>query len=114
MKKLIFFYSLLVTYVYAAEPVISEAQLLAARSAGNTVYRKCILIPPVTKPQIAICKGLDSAYNSALSALNAPFPLVVSTSPSMYSWSPYDICRYEPSHFVFPPEGFPVCIALPI
>jgi hypothetical protein len=100
--------------LYAVTPVIDEAQLLAARSAGNAVFHGCIETPPVTPAQAGVCAGLYGTYVATLTALNAPYPLVSTTSPSPYSWSPYDICRFEPSHFVFPPEGFPICPALPI
>lgn len=99
---------------YAIAPVVDEAQLLAARSAGNAVFHGCIETPPATPAQAGVCAGLYGSYVATLTALNAPYPLVSTTSPSPYSWSPYDICRFEPSHFVFPPEGFPICPALPI
>lgn len=99
---------------YSIDPnaAFGEAQLATAKSAGSTVYYTCILTPPVTTAQELMCDGLYSTYKSALSALNAPYPILISSSPSIYSWSPYDICRYEGSHFVFPPTGgFPICIA---
>jgi hypothetical protein len=98
----------------AVVPAVDEAQLLATRSAGKTVYSSCILTPPVTNAQKLVCEGLYNTYKSALTLLNAPFPLIASIDPSPYTWSPYDICKYEPAHFVYPPEGgSPICPVLP-
>lgn len=97
-----------------AVPGSDEAELLAARAAGNSVYYTCITTPPITPEQITTCTILYTKYITTLTALNAPYPLTPTTSPSPYVWSPYDICQFEPSHFVFPPEGFPICPALPI
>lgn len=90
--------------------IIAEANLVAAHAAGMSVYNSCILIPPVTKPQIAICEGLQRSYYATLVSANAPLPLIINPYPSPYSWSPYDICRYEPSVLIFPAEGgTPIC-----
>lgn len=91
----------------------NEALIATAYSQGMVVYDSCILIPPVTKPQKAICAAFYQTYNTALQAVNAPFPLVVSLDPSPYDWSSYDICRYETAHLIFTPLTFPVCPTLP-
>ena len=84
-----------------ASPVIDEVLLNIARVKGVAVYTACILNPPSTPAQIAACEAMYLAYVAALQAINAPFPLVRSMSPSLYSWSRYDVCRYETAHFVF-------------
>lgn len=108
MNKLFLINTLFINLAIA-NTVVDEAQLIAARNAGNSVYTTCIVTPPITPAQQATCSGLYSAYNNSLAVLNAPFPLVMSTSVSPYTWSPYDICKYEVTHLVFPPEGFPIC-----
>ena len=98
MKYLLFV--LLGGGIVNADP-IDEALILAASSAGNKVYFGCIVTPPVTSAQKAICAGLYTTYNTALRAVNATLPLVPSLDPDPYAWSPYDICRYETGHIVF-------------
>lgn len=114
MKKLIFILSSVLALncnaVVVDGGIIAEANLVAAHAAGMNVYNRCILIPPVTKPQIAICNGLQSTYYATLVSANSPLPLLINPYPSPYSWSPYDICRYEPSVLIFPAEGgTPIC-----
>ncbi len=84
-----------------ASPVIDEVLLNVARVKGTAVYTACILTPPSTLAQAAACVALYAVYIASLQAVNAPFPLVISTTPSPYLWSPYDVCRYEPTHSVF-------------
>ena len=92
---------------------INEALLAASKDKGTVVYTTCILTPPVTPEQTTICVALYTTYISSLQALNAPFPLIPSTTPSPYIWSPYDVCKYEPTHFVFDfPATQPYCPSL--
>jgi hypothetical protein len=96
-----------------ASPIIDEALLNIARIKGAAVYTACILSPPSTPAQAAACVALYAVYVASLQAVNAPFPLVISTTPSPYLWSPYDVCRYEPTHFVFNvPVAQPYCPVL--
>lgn len=113
MKKFLFLG--MVTISISANAIVSgaidaEANLVAAHAAGMHVYTSCILIPPVTKPQIIACDALNRTYEATLTAASAPLPLSPNMFPSPFSWSPYDICRYEPSILVFPVEGgTPIC-----
>ncbi|MCC2624315.1 MAG: hypothetical protein K0R14_188 [Burkholderiales bacterium] len=99
LYRMILLYCLLGSII--ASPVIDEALLNVARVKGVAVYTACIMTPPSTPAQAAACAALYAIYVASLQAVNAPFPLVVSTTPSPYLWSPYDVCRYEPTHFVF-------------
>lgn len=90
-----------------------EALMAVAHSDGITVYTTCIVTPPTDPIKEAACLVLYNKFQASLQAVNAPFPIVPSLTPSPYAWSPYDICRYETSHFVFNITlGFPVCPAL--
>ncbi|MCE3268066.1 MAG: hypothetical protein K0R49_318 [Burkholderiales bacterium] len=84
-----------------ASPIMDEVLLNISRVKGSVVYTTCILTPPTTPVQVAACVALYGAYVVSLQALNAPFPLVPTTTLSPYIWSPYDVCKYEPTHFVF-------------
>jgi hypothetical protein len=83
-----------------ADPV-DEALLDSSQAQGTHIYQACIVTPPVTAPQKAICAGLYSTYISSLTTLNLPYPLIPTIDPDPYAWSPYDICRYETGHVVF-------------
>lgn len=107
---LIFIWLYIPTIVFA-DPA-SEALIMAARAKGTAVYGGCILKPPTTPPEVAYCSGIYSIYVAALQAINAPLPLAPTMTPSQYSWSPYDLCKYETSHFVFNTPGQPYCPAL--
>lgn len=116
IKKIIFLLSVVVITSSNANAVVvvggaeAIANLAAAHAAGMQVYTKCILIPPLTKPQIAICEGLDNVYHATLIAAASPMPLLPNPYPSPYTISPFDICRFEPSVLVFPIEGgTPIC-----
>ncbi|MDQ5921821.1 MAG: hypothetical protein QG673_1880 [Pseudomonadota bacterium] len=93
---------LCLTRVYATG--IDETLLLAAKTQGSNVYYACIVTPPVTPQQQAYCSGLYVTYMVNITALNAPYPLVVSLDPDPYAWSPYDICKYEVGHMIFGDE----------
>lgn len=89
---------------------IGDVELKSAQKAGNVVYVSCILVPPLTKPQIAYCNKLYSKYVSQLGAVAAPAILGLSQEKSPYSISPYDVCRYDAAHFVFNnPAVVPFC-----
>ena len=95
-----------------ADPV-DEGLLTTAKATGAKVYFACIVTPPVNTAKKAICRGLYNSYMAALTAVNAPLPLVVSVDPDPYAWSPYDICRYETGHVVFGEQlSVPYCPTL--
>ena len=81
---------------------INEMLLEIVKSQGSRVFFTCVVTPPETPP--SICSKLYARYLANLSALNAPNPLVLSIDPDPYSWSPFDICRYETEHIVFGDE----------
>lgn len=109
MKNKIIFSSLLLVAL-TAYAEISDVELKAAQKTGKIVYTSCILVPPLTKPQIAYCSKLYSKYVSQLGAVAAPAILGLSQEKSPYFISPYDVCRYDASHFVFNnPAGIPYC-----
>lgn len=89
---------------------IDEAFVASAKVNGVIVYNSCVLIPPATPQQQTWCTGVYAKYINSLQIVNSPLPLLFSTTPSAYSWSPFDICRYETSHFVFDnPAVLPYC-----
>lgn len=115
MKKLITTISVLLSIhqvqaIDIADAAIAEANLAASHAAGMHVYTSCILTPPLTHAQVVMCEGLQRVYEASLVQAAAPMPLSMNTYPSPYSWSPFDICRYEPSVLIFPAEGgSPIC-----
>ncbi len=108
---------ILVIFIILAKNAVStpanETLLSISRVKGTTVYTSCILTPPVTPQQVTLCSSLYAQYISSLQTLNAPLPIIVSTDPSPYVWSPYDVCRFETTHLVFDFVGTqPYCPAL--
>jgi hypothetical protein len=99
--KLVIKFILLFGLATAFANPINEALLLTAKTKGISVYATCVVSPPVDPTQQAVCVTLYTAYIVSLQALNAPLPLVLSLNPSPYAWSPYDVCRYEPTPLVF-------------
>jgi hypothetical protein len=79
----------------------NEVLLTSSHEQGTHIYQTCIVTPPVTASQKALCAGLYSTYMSSLTKLNSAYPLTPTINPDPYSWSQYDICRYETSHAVF-------------
>ena len=80
---------------------VDEAMTALATTQGKAIYDLCIANPPVEPKVIATCTTLYTTYNATLTTINAPLPIVPSIDPSPYSWSPFDICRYETAHLVF-------------
>lgn len=78
-----------------------EALVASAYAQGVIIYNSCIAIPPADPNVVAYCTTLYVAYISTLNLVNAPLPTPISSDPSPYSWSPFDICRYEVAHMVF-------------
>ena len=93
-------WAFLIMNIAIASPV-DEAMLASAYAQGVTIYHACIVPPPADPDAVAYCTTIYATYVATLSALNAPFPLFVSLDPSPYSWSLYDICKYETAHMVF-------------
>ncbi len=103
MKNLAIFLIAVSSYSYAiVDPL--ETTLIKAKNEAVSVKVTCIDTPPVTSQQVAWCHSHYSIYTNYLTQLQAPNPLTVNlgndgyTSP--YSWSPYDICRYEPGRLI--------------
>lgn len=114
MKKLLICILSIGATIAYSDP-IDESLMTTAYVEGLAVYTGCIKTPPSSLPQIIACTELYTQYVATLQVINAPFPLMPTTSPSLYSKSPYDICKFETSHFVFPIEKItPICPALPI
>lgn len=102
MKKLINFFSIfLLTINIALASPIDEAMVISAHTQGINIYNTCIATPPVDPHVIAYCTTIYTVYVTTLVSINAPFPIIPATDPSPYSWSPFDICRYEVAHMVF-------------
>ena len=95
--------------------VIDEIIMAKTRTQGRLVYTTCIVTPPLTPPQQAYCGSIYASYVSSQQALNAPLPLMLAMDQSPYSWSQYDVCRYEPSQMAFDnPVVQPFCPSVPI
>ncbi len=102
MKRLSLF--LLMTFALASNAmalVVDEALIALANKQGVNIHNMCIAKPPVKPDAIAACATLYTRYTATLNAVNAPLAIVPSIDPSPYSWSPFDICRYEVAHMVF-------------
>ena len=77
-------------------------QLHAPNFRVFNLYFRCFVTNLTGEPKvIATCTTLYTTYNATLTTINAPLPIVPSIDPSPYSWSPFDICRYETAHLVF-------------
>ena len=114
MKK---YFCITLIYITCYAGVENEVLLQTARTVGITQFQQCILNQPETDPQRAFCDGLRVAYTYALQALNAPDPLLPTKDISQYAWSPWDVCRYEVTHFVFDKPGLgviPYCPTIPL
>jgi len=114
MKLLFILILLTATYVSAMVPadgadVADEALLINVQSQGHTVFYSCIQTPPTTAAQATYCAGIYSSYVVSLQALNAPLPMVHSIDPSPFSWSPYDICRFDTANLAL----FDLCPSIP-
>jgi hypothetical protein len=96
--KFTYFVILLLLNQFSFTIVMNEGVLVSAQSQGHTIYYSCIATPPVSTQQIAACSVMYKAYNSTLQLLNAPLPIMPSLDPSPFSWSPYDVCRFETGH----------------
>ncbi|MBY0379090.1 MAG: hypothetical protein K2P99_01675 [Burkholderiales bacterium] len=93
-----------------ANPVIDEALLISAQTYGSNLYVHCIVTPPTTSEQYAICTSLKFGYKSSILALYGNYPPIVSLTPSPYAWSVYDVCSDEMSKLIFPvPSVSPYC-----
>jgi hypothetical protein len=113
LPKLLIFFTIFVVVNDSNSLPISEAPLLLSKGKGIIVYTTCILTPPTTPEQITICTALYAVYVASLQVLNAPLPLIPSIIPSPYAWSSFDVCKYEPTHFVFNFPGMqPYCPAI--
>lgn len=97
--KLLTLFFVLANYIFASP--FDEAVLASAYSQGVNIYNTCIATPPIEPDAIAYCTTTYIVYVVTLDILNAPYPSIPSTDPSPYSWSPYDICKYEVAHMVF-------------
>ena len=104
--------TLLTSIVYCYADPASEALIAVAKAKGQVVYSACIVTPPIEPDQIAFCTTAYAIYLSSLQAVNAPLPIAPALTPSPYAWSPYDLCRFETSHFVFNAPGQPYCPAV--
>ena len=102
----------IVFITYSFGSVADEALIQSAKAKGSTVYYSCIVTPPTSDEQYAWCLGVYYTYVASLQVVNAPYPLSPSITPSKYSWSPFDICRYETSHLVFTLLSNPSCSEL--
>ena len=98
MKKIYILSSLWMAPVFA-NPV-DEALLVKCQLLGHSVYYSCIATPPLTSEQQSYCLSIYSQYNAELVLLNVPYPLLPTHEPSPFSWSPYDVCRYETAFMV--------------
>ena len=80
---------------------LDETLVNLAQAQGITIYHSCIDPPPADPNTVAYCNSIYIIYLSELTVINTPFPIVPSLDPSPYSWSPYDICRYEVANMIF-------------
>ena len=97
MKLVLIILLFKISTVLAITSIDEEALLISCQTLGHSIYHSCIATPPATSSQVSYCTSTYSSYSKCLQGLNAPLPMLIATSPSPYSWSPYDICRYEPA-----------------
>jgi len=94
MKKLLLIVLLLkVLIVQAITP--DELLLANCHLQGHTVYNLCIKSVPAKE-----CPDLYANYVGCLHKLNLPYRMKISRDSSPYSYSPYDICKFETAHIV--------------
>lgn len=98
MKKyFLLLYLASTTSVYGVS-TINNVLLLKCQTLGHLIFNSCIVVPPTTIEQTAYCTTIYLSYNSCLQLLNNPLPMIITREPSPFTWSPYDICRFEPAN----------------
>jgi hypothetical protein len=100
MKKLL---GLIILSSVSYADLISDTALTAtAHGQAQSIKSGCIDSPPITPWQISWCTSTYGSYTANLQTLNLPYPISTSTDGyvSPYSWSPYDICRFETGRVV--------------
>lgn len=108
MKRIIFFI-IYHSLVYGLS-IDNEALLIECQAVGHTLYSSCIATPPATPAQAGVCSAIYANYLKCATLLNAPYPLIISRDPDLYTWSPYDPCRFEIGHQIL----IDICPTLPI
>lgn len=93
-----------------ASSAIDEVLLISAQTYGRSLYIHCIVTPPTTTEQYAVCTSLQLSYKSSILALYGSNSPIASSTQSPYVWSVYDVCGDEMSKLIFPiPTIAPYC-----
>ncbi len=100
MYKIYFFFYCFSTCSLAI--AVSDALVIGCRVEAEGIVAACIIIPPVTPEQEALCLELYTNYRACLVSLQEPLPLSVNKAGyiSPYAESPYDICKWEVARLI--------------
>lgn len=73
-----------------------EPVLLSCQATGHSLFYMCVIKPPTTPAEAAVCSSLLAKYTTCSIALNQPCAMQISVDPpDPYSWSPFSPCRFE-------------------
>jgi hypothetical protein len=90
-------------------PIMDEGLLISCQASGHALYYNCVVKPPIKPDDVAICGALKTSYLVCLAKLNLPYPLIPSTDPDPYAYSPFTPCRFETGHAIL----YDICPNIP-
>lgn len=95
----------------AASAIANEPLLATTISLGNEIYVTCILTPPVSASQQAVCAAKYATYLVNIQTLHIDMfkglnTVMLPGAPDPYLWSPYDVCRFDMGNLIL----FNICI----
>ena len=76
------------------------------RGLGHSLYFTCIVNPPKTKEEYAVCISKKAGYEMCLIKINKPYRLTNAMDPDLYSYSPFSPCKYDAGRLVM----YDICI----
>ena len=85
----------------------ADAALLSVcRGLGHSLYFTCVVNPPKTKEEFAVCISKKSSYEACLATINRPYRITKAMDPDLYSYSQFSPCKYDAGHLVM----YDICI----
>ena len=76
------------------------ALLSVCRGLGHSLYFTCVVNPPKTKEEHALCISKKASYTMCLAKINRPYILTKAMDLDLYSYSLFSPCKYETGHLV--------------
>lgn len=89
---------------------VDESVLLSCQATGHTLYSSCVVKPPSTPDEVAVCGTLKTTYLICLTKLTIPYLLTPSLETDPYSYSPFTPCGFETGHLIL----FDICPNSPV